>query len=63
MKKETEHERNQLIHERKLAEKSSFGTMTRKPTFLRSTGPFHFFRDEKSFDIGTKYVDDRDKIK
>lgn len=63
MKKETEEERFILIKEKKEKEKASFGTMTRKPTFLKSTGPFQFFKDTNSFDVGTKYVDDRDKIK
>jgi hypothetical protein len=40
MKKETEEERFILIKEKKEKEKASFGTMTRKPTFLKSTGPF-----------------------
>ena len=37
--------------------------MKKKPTFLKSTGPFEFFNEKMSFDIGTLYVDDRDKIK
>ena len=62
MKKETEDERKQMIKERKAVEAGSFTTMTKKPTFLKSTGPFYFFKDTNSFDIGTKYMDDRDKI-
>jgi hypothetical protein len=37
--------------------------MKKKPTFLKATGPFNFFRDTNSFDIGTLFIDDRDKIK
>jgi hypothetical protein len=37
--------------------------MKKKPTFLRNTGPFEFFIDTNSFEIGTLYVDERDKIK
>ena len=35
----------------------------KKANFVKATGPFTFFKDTNSFEIGTKYVDDRDKIK
>lgn len=46
-----------------MAEANKFTVMVKKPTFLKATGPFEFFKDTNSFEIGTKYVDDRDKIK
>ena len=56
-------EREVLAKEQRLAQMSKFGTMKKKANFVKATGPFTFFKDTNSFEIGTKYVDDRDKIK
>ena len=58
-----ESERQDIVKEQRLAQASKFGTMKKKANFVKATGPFTFFKDTNSFEIGTKYVDDRDKIK
>jgi len=39
-----------------------FKEMKKKPEFIKATGPFNYFKNTNSFDIGTNYMDDRDKI-
>ena len=37
--------------------------MKRKPNFVKSTGPYTYLKDEKSFDKGIKFMEHRHKMK